>query len=175
MFSSAELDAQIEAGMVKATRHPAGALTMLREGLDIAGLTNDVPAEFRAWISAMQARCVAAYRTIEAAARQAFEALPGRQGRSRCRAEESLRRIRQAQGKDLAPILFAMIQATTTRRSSGSSSAHAATNPPSRTKKDSSGSRQKLLLLNPCHPAEHYAIPCSLPAGVFEKACTTAP
>jgi RNA ligase len=50
---------------------------MLRDGLDISELTKDVPAEFRTWIGAIEARLRGEYRALEDAAKLAFASYPG--------------------------------------------------------------------------------------------------
>jgi len=82
---------------------------MLRDSLDIAALTTDVPADFRAWIDATQARFTTAFAAIEASARTAFLAYPGDKNAADPEAKKAFALWVQANHLPLAPILFAMI------------------------------------------------------------------
>jgi len=82
---------------------------MLRDGLDIAELTTDVPDEFRAWIDAMERRFSDGFAAIESAARAAFDAYPGDKDPTNPEAKKAFALYVMANHKDLAPILFAMI------------------------------------------------------------------
>jgi RNA ligase len=50
---------------------------MLRDGLAISEVAKDVPAEFRAWIGAIEQRLRGEYKAIEDAAQAAFASYPG--------------------------------------------------------------------------------------------------
>jgi len=81
---------------------------MLRDGLDVATLTTDVPDEFRVWIDAMIARFVEGFREIEAAARVAMDAYSGGRDFKDVEQKKAFALWVQAGQKELAPILFAM-------------------------------------------------------------------
>ena len=82
---------------------------MLRDGLDIAELTTDVPDEFRAWIDSMIARFRGEYAAIEDAAKAAMEAYPGEKIGVDAEQKKAFALYVLERHKELAPILFAMI------------------------------------------------------------------
>ena len=82
---------------------------MLRDHLDIAALTVDVPADFRAWIDAMQARFKGAFKAIEDDARAAFAAYTGSREAADPEAKKAFALWVMANHPSLAAILFAMI------------------------------------------------------------------
>jgi len=81
---------------------------MLRDGLDVAALTTDVPDEFRVWIDAMIARFIEGFRKIEAAAREAMDAYSGGRDFKDVEQKKEFALWVQNGHKELAPILFAM-------------------------------------------------------------------
>jgi RNA ligase len=82
---------------------------MLRDKLDIAELTTDVPDEFRAWIGSMVERFRNEYRAIEDPARAAFHAYSGDKDPTNPEAKKAFALHVMAHHKELAPILFALI------------------------------------------------------------------
>jgi len=82
---------------------------MLRDSLDIAALTTDVPADFRAWIDAQTIRFTSAFQAIEDDARAAFAVYPGSKDAADPEAKKAFALWVMANHKELAPILFAMI------------------------------------------------------------------
>jgi RNA ligase len=82
---------------------------MLRDGLDIAALTTDVPAEFRAWIDAMQARFNGGYKAIEDEALAAYASYEGEKNAADPEAKKAFALWVMAKHQPLAAILFAMI------------------------------------------------------------------
>jgi RNA ligase len=82
---------------------------MLRDNLDIATLTTDVPADFRAWIDATQARFTTAFAAIEESARTAFLAYPGSKDAADPEAKKAFALWVMANHASISGILFAMI------------------------------------------------------------------
>ena len=100
---------------------------LLRDGQDVQSLTQDVPAEFRQWIDAMEARFRGEYRAIEDAALGAMEGYPGFDGGERNIADKEAKKafalyvmgkhaavsgilFAMVDGKNYAPILWKMIR-----------------------------------------------------------------
>jgi RNA ligase len=81
---------------------------MLRDKLDVAELTTDVPDEFRAWIDAMVARFRREYSAIEDAAKAAFAAYPGDKTEMDAERKKAFALWVLEQHKELSAILFAM-------------------------------------------------------------------
>ena len=82
---------------------------MLRDGLDVAELTTDVPDEFRSWIDGLVERFRGAYEAIEDAAGVAMEAYPGEKNNVDAERKKAFALYVLERHKELAPILFAMI------------------------------------------------------------------
>jgi RNA ligase len=82
---------------------------MLRDGMDIAALTTDVPAEFRAWIDAMHRRFVGEFETIEAKAKVAMAAYEGGLDAADAAQKKAFALWVNERHKDVAAVLFAMI------------------------------------------------------------------
>jgi RNA ligase len=82
---------------------------MLRDGLDVAELTTDVPAEFRAWIDAMHTRFVGEFAAIETEAKQAMASYRGGLDPTDPEQKKAFALWVNAERKAVAPILFAMI------------------------------------------------------------------
>ena len=82
---------------------------MLRDGLDVAVLTTDVPTEFRAWIDAMIARFKGEFAAIEQQARAAFDAYAGGKDAADPEQKKAFALHVNAHHKELAAILFSMI------------------------------------------------------------------
>ena len=82
---------------------------MLRDSLDIAALTMDVPADFRTWIDASRTRFTGAFAAIEDSARAAMAEYTGSTNASDPEAKKAFALWVQANHLSLAPILFAMI------------------------------------------------------------------
>jgi RNA ligase len=81
---------------------------MLRDGLDVAELTTDVPEEFRVWIDAMISRFVEGYRKIDAAALEAMLGYSGGRDFKDVEQKKAFALWVQDGQRELAPILFAM-------------------------------------------------------------------
>jgi RNA ligase len=81
---------------------------MLRDGLDVATLTTDVPDEFRVWIDAMIARFIEGFRKIETAACEAMASYSGGRDFKDVEQKKAFALWVQNGQKELAPILFAI-------------------------------------------------------------------
>jgi len=81
---------------------------MLRDGLDVAELTTDVPAEFRAWIDGMVQRFRGAYEAIEDSARSAIEAYPGEKQIVDAEQKKAFALYVLAEHKEHSAVMFAM-------------------------------------------------------------------
>jgi RNA ligase len=81
---------------------------MLRDHLDVAELTTDVPDEFRAWINAMLERFEGGYKAIEASAREAMAAYSGGRDFKDTEQKKAFALWVLKEQAELAPILFAM-------------------------------------------------------------------
>jgi len=82
---------------------------MLRDGLDITEVTKDVPAEFRAWIDAIEQRLLGEYRAIEDAARVAFASYTGETMITDAAQKKEFALWVLAHHAPLSGILFAMV------------------------------------------------------------------
>jgi RNA ligase len=82
---------------------------MLRDGLDIAELTVDVPAEFRAWIDAMHSRFLREFAAIEDSAKAAMASYTGGLDPADPEQKKAFALWVNGEHKPLAPILFSMI------------------------------------------------------------------
>jgi RNA ligase len=82
---------------------------MLRDGLDVAELTTDVPDEFRGWIDGLVRRFRGAFEEIERAAKDAMEAYPGEKTNVDAEQKKAFALYVLQEHKELAPVLFAMI------------------------------------------------------------------
>ncbi len=81
---------------------------MLRDKLDVAELTTDVPDEFRVWIDAMIARFRGEYGGIEDAAKAAFAAYAGEKTEIDAERKKAFALWVLEQHKEISAILFAM-------------------------------------------------------------------
>jgi len=81
---------------------------MLRDGMDVAELTTDVPDEFRAWIDAMVARFRGEYGAIEDAAKAAMATYPGDKTEMDAERKKAFALWVLEQYKEISSILFAM-------------------------------------------------------------------
>jgi RNA ligase len=82
---------------------------MLRDGLDVAELTVDVPAEFRAWIDAMQRRFLREFAAIQDAAKAAMDSYTGGRDATDPEQKKAFALWVNGEHKALAPILFSLI------------------------------------------------------------------
>ena len=82
---------------------------MLRDGMDVAELTTDVPDEFRAWIDAMVARFHGEYKAIEGAAIAAMAAYSGEKTQMDAERKKAFALWVLDGHKEISAILFAMI------------------------------------------------------------------
>jgi RNA ligase len=82
---------------------------MLRDGQDVQSLTQDVPAEFRQWIDAMEARFRGEYKAIEDKALAAMEAYPGEKTIADKEAKKAFALYVMGSYADISGILFAMV------------------------------------------------------------------
>ncbi len=81
---------------------------MLRDRLDVAELTTDVPDEFRAWIDAMLERFTSGYRAIEDAARAAMESYAGGREFKDAEQKKAFALWVLKEQAEIAPVLFAI-------------------------------------------------------------------
>jgi hypothetical protein len=81
---------------------------MLRDGLDVAELTTDVPSEFRDWIDGMVRRFQGEFRAIEAAARSAMDAYPGAKEVVDVEQKKAFALYVLGEHKELASVIFAV-------------------------------------------------------------------
>jgi RNA ligase len=81
---------------------------MLRDRLDVAELTTDVPDEFRAWIDAMLQRFTSGFQAIETAAAKAMESYTGGREFKDAEQKKAFALWVLKQHTELAPVLFAM-------------------------------------------------------------------
>jgi RNA ligase len=81
---------------------------MLRDRLDVAELTTDVPEEFRAWIDAMLERFKGGFKAIEDAARAAMDAYPGGRVFQDAEQKKAFALWVLQEQAEIAPVLFAM-------------------------------------------------------------------
>jgi len=82
---------------------------MLRDGLDIGEVTKDVPAEFRAWIDAIERRLRGEYQAIEDAAQSAFASYPGEKNIADAAQKKEFALWVLANHAPLSGILFAIV------------------------------------------------------------------
>jgi RNA ligase len=88
--------------------NPVMVWEMMRDGLDLADMTKDVPAEFITWVTGIESQLRSAYRNVEQSARDAMDAYPGDKNVET--PEQRKRFALYAVAKQpLTPILFAML------------------------------------------------------------------
>ncbi len=82
---------------------------MLRDNLDIAALTTDVPADFRAWIDAMEKRFRDGFAAIENRARAAMDAYRGEKNITTPEQKKDFALYVMGNHQPISGVLFAMI------------------------------------------------------------------
>lgn len=82
---------------------------MLRDGLDVTELTEDVPAEFRSWIDSVEARLRGEFKSIESAALVAMLEYPGEKNISNPADKKAFALYVVDKHKPISAILFAMV------------------------------------------------------------------
>lgn len=82
---------------------------MLRDGLDLTTLTQDVPAEFRGWIDGLEKRFTGEFLAIQEAAQRAYNAFEGEKDAVDPVKKKAFALYATAQASNLTPILFAML------------------------------------------------------------------
>lgn len=83
---------------------------MLRDGLDVTTLTEDVPAEFRAWIDGVEKRLRDEFKAIEDGALAAMLAYPGEKNISDKETKKAFAIYVTSRHPKVAPIMFAMVE-----------------------------------------------------------------
>jgi hypothetical protein len=83
---------------------------MLRDGLDVETLTEDVPNEFRAWIDGVEKRLRDEFKAIEDAALAAMLAYPGDKNITDKETKKAFAIYVTSRHPKVAPIMFAMVE-----------------------------------------------------------------
>jgi RNA ligase len=82
---------------------------MLRDGLDLTTLTQDVPTEFKGWIAGLEARFVGEFHSIETEAWKIYNAYAGEKDAADPAKKKAFALYATAQKPSVTPILFAML------------------------------------------------------------------
>jgi hypothetical protein len=83
---------------------------MLRDGLDVETLTEDVPNEFRAWIDGVEKRLRDEFKAIEDGALAAMLAYPGEKNITDKETKKAFAIYVTSRHPKVAPIMFAMVE-----------------------------------------------------------------